>query len=166
MLFSTGKLNFFYCPCKQYNIERNDLKVRKKLTAYFSDSEKAGGAAFDISQMLGEGSEIIIGSGQSEKLRVFDRCTLFAFLGAAGGAVLGIVLAIAGLSGPGAAISPFTGLLCGGVIGAICGCIIDLTNYELFPVCSHLTISLNSDKCTSAVRQLRKKGAMEIFIQS
>lgn len=138
--------------------------MTKKLTAYFCDSETAGGAAFNIAQTLGKGSEIVLGTSSSEKAHAFDCCTISAFIGAGVGTVLGLILSGVSSVGNISSILPLCGLICGSVIGAITGCIIDLINYEQMPVCSNLTISSNKRNCSSLVRQLKKEGALKTVI--
>lgn len=138
--------------------------MTKKLTAYFSDSEKAGNAAFDISKVLNNESEIVLGRESSEKAHAFDCCNLSAFIGAAAGTALGLALTKVSSMGVSSMISPFTGLICGSVIGAIIGCIIDFINYEQIPVCSNLTIFLKGQSCARISRQLRRQGALKTVI--
>lgn len=138
--------------------------MTKKLTAYFSDSETAGSAAFNIAQTLGKGSEIVLGTSSSEKSHAFDCCTPCAFLGAGVGTILGLILSGVSSVGNISAILPFCGLICGSVIGAITGSVIDLINYEQMPVCSNLTISSNRENSSSLVRRLKKEGALKTII--
>lgn len=136
--------------------------MTKRLTAYFSDSLSAQDTAFDISQIAGEGSEIVLSSESSSKEHPFDCCNLSAFFGAACGAIAGIGLSALDNGRLLQTISPLAGLMSGAVIGAITGSAADLINYEKLPECVKLTISLPDKSAAFLARHLRKRGARVI----
>lgn len=138
----------------------------KKLTSYFTSSQIAGAAAFDLSENFPYCSEILIGSRSTEKSQAFDTCTKSTFLGGAIGTTMGFILLLLPYSGFLSVISPLTGLITGSVIGAISGTMLDILTYEEYPQCASVTVTVPKSKGGVISRTLKNKGAVKTLIES
>lgn len=136
----------------------------KKITSYFTSSQMAGSAAFDLSENYPYCSEILIGSRSTEKSQAFDFSIKSTFIGGAIGVLMGFILLSFPYSSFSFVLSPLSGLISGCVIGAISGTMLDVLTYEEYPECASITVTVPQNKSGIISQTLRKKGAASIFL--
>lgn len=130
----------------------------KELTAFFTDAEKAGIAAFDLSENFPYCKKITVSNGKFS-----DICLQATFTGAFWGVFIGIVLHILSGNGNFSAIFPLSGLISGCVIGAISGCILEFLRENALSAGVNVTVTLPENKSGIISHLLRKKGATKTF---
>ena len=138
----------------------------KKLTSYFTSSQAAGAAAFDLSENCPFCSEILIGRRSTEKSQAFDFSIKSTFIGGAAGVLMGFILLSFPYSSFSFVLSPLTGLIAGSVIGAISGTMLDVLTYEEYPDCASVTVTVPESKGGIIASILKKKGAVKTLIES
>ena len=136
----------------------------KKLTSYFTSSQAAGAAAYDLSENCPFCNEILISSRSTEKSQAFDFSIKSTFIGAAIGVLTGFIMLYLPYSNFSLVLSPLTGLIAGSVIGAISGTMLDVLTYEEYPECASVTVTIPESKGGIIASTLRKKGAANTFL--
>lgn len=135
----------------------------KSFTAYFADCNAAHAAAFELSEGDNCG-EIVVEEQRFENAKMPS----FAFRGLVIGALLGYIagaavmlVSTAGFFGR---ISGVCGIIAGSVIGTVTGVLLDLTAYDLSPVCSVVRFDARKNDCAEIVRRMKRRGAIKISV--
>ena len=132
----------------------------RKLTAYFADRKSATAAAFFLSETLEETDDIILSEQCSEDINIFDFCLKATFVGGFFGVATGLLLQGI-LKG---SIFPLSAFICGLVIGAIAGCIIDFVSFSELPFSPTLTVSANKESIGFILKLLKQRGSIVSFL--
>ena len=133
-------------------------------TAYFTDGSRAHAAAFEISEGFGDYGEITVSEERSENAQIPSFIIRCLFIGAILGYIAGSVFTILPSAGFIGRISMVIGIISGSVIGALAGMLIDLTAYELSPVCSVVSFCVPRNRRYELIRKLRRRGAVKISV--
>ncbi|MBR2885856.1 MAG: hypothetical protein IKB93_13870 [Clostridia bacterium] len=138
----------------------------KKLTSYFTSSQAAGAAAYDLSENCPFCNEILIANRSTEKSQAFDFSIKSTFIGGATGVLIAFILLSFPYSSFSFVLSPLSGLIAGSVIGAISGSMLDVLTYEEYPECASVTVTVPESKGGIIASTLKKKGAVKTLIES
>ena len=133
-------------------------------TAYFTDCNCAHAAAFEISEGCQNCGEIIVSEESSETAQIPSYITHCLIAGALIGYIAGALFTLLPSSGFFSRISIISGIISGSVIGALAGMLIDLTAYELSPVCSVVSFAVPQNRRYELIRKLKRRGAVKISV--
>lgn len=133
-------------------------------TAYFTDCNAAHAAAFEISEGCTNCGEIIVGEERSENAQIPSFILRCLIIGALLGYIVGTLFTLFPSAGFFSRISTVCGIISGSVIGTLAGMLIDLTAYELTPVCSVVSFCIPKNRRYELIRRLKRRGAVKISI--
>lgn len=138
--------------------------MNKDIFVLFTDELKAQSVAMALAQNEGI-KDIKIESKKGKSIYL----TNYTFSGSLAGAVIGILLFnIASFflaNGNVSANLTLEGALTGAVIGAISGAFSDIFLNEVYDNLSTVRMHASPDKIRSAVKQLKKRGAIQLYLE-
>lgn len=136
-----------------------------KITAHFHNLDNIFCAVSSIRLCLEIKSEIRIGCISSLDHCIFRQCFMSFFSGCVSGVLTGFSICIFLSSGVFYDFFIVGGLICGGTLGAVIGCIADLKNFSRYKKLMYISFYIPHKDKAKAVKYLKQLGAYESVIQ-